>query len=101
MPRPPTSLSLLLAPIFAAVFTQVEVVGQAVDANVYKSKVTPLVEAMLAEDESMIDASVATLLGGSVEYLVWVSALPPPSPLVYAYYTAHAWTTHTHAYLLF
>mmetsp|Transcript_15656 Transcript_15656/g.36468 ORF Transcript_15656/g.36468 Transcript_15656/m.36468 type:complete len:347 (-) Transcript_15656:1056-2096(-) len=43
---------------------QVEVVGQGIDETLYKSKVTPLVEAMLAEDESMIDASVATLLGG-------------------------------------
>ena len=39
-------------------------VGQGIDVTLYKSKVTPLVEAMLAEDESMIDASVATLLGG-------------------------------------
>mmetsp|Transcript_87194 Transcript_87194/g.247572 ORF Transcript_87194/g.247572 Transcript_87194/m.247572 type:complete len:315 (+) Transcript_87194:764-1708(+) len=45
---------------------QVEVVGQGIDETLYKSKVTPLVEAMLAEDESMIDASVATLLGGCI-----------------------------------
>ena len=40
--------------------------GQGIDATLYKSKVTPLVEAMLAEDESMIDTSVAALLGGYV-----------------------------------